>query len=557
MTLPVIKPRVILGAIGALGCWLGFPNPLLHLPLLSLIFPAVLAVAAVQAASARRAFRFGFCSGLVGYSACLYWVAVPVHDFGYLPWIVALPFPLLLGAYIALYSGGFSLAVYQYSSGFIARPNAAFSFQRLQTFDLLKLGLFTGVVWALLEYLRGWLLTGFPWLTLSSAFVPWVWAIQGLSALGAYALSGLYAGIAVSAGLCIALLCERKNGTPLRPAGPALGFALLALLALSAWSIAAFSPKPISSQAIGVVLVQGNVNQDQKWNPAYQEATLNHYAALSTSALRQTAAPRNSGQPPTAPPPYIPPMTLVVWPETAMPFFYSRSGALGTEIQDFARREAVHLLFGAPDMRKTPDRTEIHNRAYLLDPGGRTLGFYDKEHLVPFGEYAPAWLRLPALEFLLDQVGDLDPGTQTAPLRIPTPAGETRLGMLICYEVIFPELARKRVADGSNIFLTISNDAWFGKTAAAEQHLQLATMRAVEQGKWLVRGTNTGISAIINRHGEREAESGLFCTETLSGLAYTQDGATLFYHLEPYLPYSLIFMLALLLGLGYTGRRRG
>ncbi|MBQ4133268.1 MAG: apolipoprotein N-acyltransferase, partial [Desulfovibrionaceae bacterium] len=232
------------------------------------------------------------------------------------------------------------------------------------------------------------------------------------------------------------------------------------------------------------------------------------------------------------------------------------SGELGEDIQAMVRQEAVHLLFGAPEMERSPGKTAIYNRAYLLDPAGRTLNYYDKEHLVPFGEYAPSWLRIPILEFLLEQVGNLDPGTHTAPLRISTPVWEARIGMLICYEAIFPELARKRVADGSNIFLTISNDAWFGDTSAPEQHLQLAAMRAVEQGKWLVRATNTGISTIIDQHGQRRVQSGLFTTETLSALAYTQEGTTLFYLIGPYLPYLLIFTLALLLISGYIERRK-
>ena len=162
--------------------------------------------------------------------------------------------------------------------------------------------------------------------------------------------------------------------------------------------------------------------------------------------------------------------------------------------------------------------------------------------MVPFGEYAPPWLRLPVFDFFLAEVGDIEPGKRTAPLKIKN----VDLGILICYEAIFQELAQKRVAEGAGLLITISNDAWFGATSAPEQHLQLSIMRAIEQHRWLVRDTNTGISTVVNPLGQRIIQAPSFTQASVACLAYARNDLTLFHILEPYLP-GIFFALALLL----------
>ena len=284
------KSTLTAGLLCALACWLAFPNPAGQMPLLVMLFPGILSIMALQLRSPRRVFLFGLLSGMAGYGACLYWLAVPVHDYGYMPWLIAMPFPLLLGTYIALYSGLFGLALHLYTYRFLVAAGSQFSFSDLRTCDLLKLGILAGILWALLEYLRGCLFTGFPWLTLSSAFMAWPWAIQGLSALGVYALSGLYAGIAVCLGLGIAFFYHKERGKSILPAILPFAFTLAALIFLSVWTWFSFSPKAVFSKALRVVLVQGNINQDQKWNQEYQESTLEHYAHLTVQALNQLSS---------------------------------------------------------------------------------------------------------------------------------------------------------------------------------------------------------------------------------------------------------------------------
>jgi len=155
----------------------------------------------------------------------------------------------------------------------------------------------------------------------------------------------------------------------------------------------------------------------------------------------------------------------------------------------------------------------LHNRACLVDAEGSLDGYYDKEHLVPFGEYVPLKDTLFFLSKLVHGIGDFAPGKAEKPLK----NGNLALGVLICYETIFPELAQDRVAAGANLLVNISNDAWFGRSAAPRQHLHLSLLRAVEQERWLARATNTGISAVVDPRGRIVRQSGLFTAEVVAG----------------------------------------
>ncbi len=547
--------KFLVAFFAALTLFFGFPNPFLQLPLLVLIFPAVLLFFALSSTGGRQAFKIGFLTGVAGYAACLYWIAVPVHDFGHFPWILAFPLPVLLGAYVALYSGLFCLIIHK-ARPFLApnwpllasNSNKTKNILWLNAFSLLKLALFAGLCWTLLEYMRGWLFTGFPWLTISSAFVPWTWAVQGLSALGGYGLSGLYVAIAAACMLIFYHLHTQGLPKNLLPLLFPCAFVVISLSFLTVWTLNAFSPQSVPTTAVGVLMIQGNINQDQKWNPIYQQNTFQLYRTLTQQALKKIndspAGYNHLAQSDEAK--YTPALQLVIWPETAMPFFYKAGGPIANEIKNLATQQNINILFGAPDFEPVPGKSfeefPIYNRAYLVSSQGRDLAFYEKEHLVPFGEYAPPWLRLPVFDFFLAEVGDIEPGKRTAPLKIKN----VDLGILICYEAIFQELAQKRVAEGAGLLITISNDAWFGATSAPEQHLQLSIMRAIEQHRWLVRDTNTGISTVVNPLGQRIIQAPSFTQASVACLAYARNDLTLFHILEPYLP-GIFFALALLL----------
>lgn len=518
-SLPWSKKRVgALMVLGALSLWLGFPNPLRHMPLLVLLYPAVLFLLGLDASSRVEALRRGWLTGLAGASAALYWLALPVQEVGGLPWILAAPCAMAIGAYVGLYGGLFCVSAHL-----------------LRHLPPLRRAVACALVWYLLEVLRGYFLTGFPWLSLASAFVPWPFMIQGAAVLGGYGLGGLLSLAALLLAQALPMLRARAGG------GIASALAGLALLLSPAiYGFQQLAQDPVSasvctfSDAFPVIMVEGNVDQNQKWEPQRQQATVDLYLRLSREALatyRKTHAPSEGGSSPAP---------LVIWPETAMPFYFDSHPKFRPLILDFVRQEQAPLLLGAPGtIRVTPSYFEIFNRAYLVTAQGRAADHYDKVQLVPFGEFLPPWLALEFLKPLLQGVGDFTPGKATKPLR----TGSLALGPLICYESIFPEIAQQRVADGANILVNISNDGWFGASAAPEQHLQLAVVRAVEQGRWLLRSTNTGISAVIDHRGRTIMRGEQFKAQSLISCARRLEGLTPFHRWQPWLPWIALGLL--------------
>ena len=307
------------------------------------------------------------------------------------------------------------------------------------------------------------------------------------------------------------------------------------LLAYGAWRLDAhpFRAEPSGPESMAVLFVEGNVDQNRKWLPAFQRQTVDLYLALTRAGLAARPAADRDAKP------------LIIWPETALPFFFETKPALAALVRDMALEAHSPLLFGAPGVERRPGQTEpaIFNRAFLLGPDGATIGHYDKEHLVPFGEYLPNWLNWGFLEALLQGVGIYETGTAVAPLRYENLA----LGMLICYEGIFPWLAQARVADGANILVDISNDGWFENTPAARQHLYLTVLRALEQNRWILRGTNTGISVVVDPRGRLTARGGQFRAESLWARAGLSTTPSLYHRLAPWLlPTAALFCLALL-----------
>lgn len=476
------------GLFGALGLFLGMPNPLAHLPPLALAYPAALAWFGLTAGDRGKAFRRGWLCGLAGASACLYWIAVPVTEVARQPLLLGASCATLLGSYVGVYGGLFALLAHKFRH---AAPG--------------RVALTLGLGWFLLETLRGWLCTGFPWLPLAAAFTPWTAWIQPVAWIGAYAFGGVLAGLT---GLALVSFRARRFR------GVLAVILVLALIPVAGlWRMNGLD---MGGEEVSVALVQGNINQNQKWDGLYLNRTIQTYMALS----------ENTGA------------ALIVWPETAMPIDYP-DHERGKDLRRFAAGANAWLLFGAPGVERRPGAEDLFNRAFLISPLGRNRGFYEKEHLVPFGEYVPPFLDLPFLQGLLQGIGDFTPGRRTAPLVLSPSEGRVdaplALGILICYETIFPELSRQRVAEGAEVLINISNDAWFGRSSAPEQHLHLSILRAVEQQRWLVRGTNTGVSALIDPAGRVTARSGLFVAETLKGFVRPVRETTLFFHVYPWL----------------------
>ena len=522
-----LRERAALPLAIVLCLWLGFPNDLplslagllpAHLPVLPsapgalpglvLLLPPLLALTGLRAHTAGQALRTGWLSCWAGHVAALYWLALPIHNVGGLPWALAVPCAVFVAGCLSSAGGLFACA--------------AFALRRRPPLVLAAL---LGLCWYLLEWGYA-VVAGFPWLPLSGALAVWPLFIQPAHLVGGYLLAGIWAFMGV---LC--LMAPRGRHYPLLAV-----LLLLASLGYGAWRLhqTPAEQDPQGSGSFAVLFVEGNIDQNQKWLPAFQRSTVDTYLALTEQALA-----RHPGEHP-----------LIIWPETAMPYNFAANTLHTPRIRQLAARARSPLLTGAPAFEGTRENMIVYNRAYLLGPDGSLAGYYDKEHLVPFGEYLPSWLDWDLLSGLLQEVGVYTPGSQLAPLR----SSGLELGMLICYEGVFPWLAQQRVADGANVLVDISNDGWFGRSPAAMQHLALTTVRAVEQDRWILRGTNTGISAIIDSRGRVVTHGRQFEEAAIWGRARISTSRTVYHHLAPWLPGAAALLALLLLVVGRCRR---
>jgi apolipoprotein N-acyltransferase len=241
-----------------------------------------------------------------------------------------------------------------------------------------------------------------------------------------------------------------------------------------------------------VLLVQGNISQDVKWDPAFQESTVSTYERLSRQGCQAAG-------------------TLVVWPESALPFYLQSEPAYAARVKSLAVELKSCLVTGSPALERDGDLVRYLNSAFLISPTGEVAGRSDKLHLVPFGEYVPLDALFPFVNKLVAGIGDFSPGKSAVPLE--TTGG--KIGVLVCFEGIFPEIARAYVQAGAGILVNITNDAWFGKSSAPYQHLSMTVFRAVENRVPLVRAANTGISSVIDSKGHIRGMTPLFKEATL------------------------------------------
>jgi len=400
----------------------------------------------------RRAFLAGLFLGLIHFATLLYWLVSVMVRFGGFPLLAALSVHFLLAFYLALYPAltfGFSESL-----GFLRAP----SFLH---------GIGFALLWVLFETLRGHLFTGFPWEPLGGALAPNPYLLQLAAHLGTPFLSFMLAF------LNYAFFAVAKYGKR------SLRILILAVLLILLDLLYGFLviPKRMPSFPFKVALVQGNIPQDIKWQKGHEIQSLEKYLKLSRQAL--ACYP-----------------DLIVWPETAVPFFFPLdplSRMLISGVKDLG----VPVLFGAPRVEKEDGRYVMKNSLVALSPERKIFGVYDKEHLVPFGEYVPLERHFPWLRNLAVASGNYEPGRGSGVIEV---AGK-KLGVLICFENVFPELSRKRVSAGAEVLLVVTNDAWFGESAALPQHFYQSVLRAVETRRYVIQVSNTGLSGIIDPYG--------------------------------------------------------
>jgi apolipoprotein N-acyltransferase len=429
-----------------------------------LIVAVVLSVR--QPAPAPRPFWLGLTTGVVYFVGTLYWIGEVMAAHGDLSPLVAYPLMSGLAVHLGLFVGLFA-----YLLG-----------RAVRRFGMAGVWL-SPVLWVASEWTRVWLGWQFPWVVLGSSQAAVVPVVQLASVTGVYGLSAL---LALTATAAAALALSRK------PAHRR-GAAIVAVIVISnfAWGTWRVTHGALltSGNPMRVGLLQGNVLQEDKQNPALRDAILDRYVSLSRQAIAGGAQ-------------------LVLWPEASAPFYFDFDANLAAPVRRLAVQARVPFVIGTDDFERgvsgQPDR--YYNAAVLVGTDGRSRSTYRKILLVPFGEYVPFKRLLFFVGPLIEAVSDFTPGQA---LTVFESEG-SRFSVAICYEAVYAGMAQAFVSNGSQLLTTITNDAWFGRSSAAFQHFDQAALRAVEQGRYMVRAANTGISGAVDPYGRVIARSTLF-----------------------------------------------
>ena len=426
---------------------------------------------ALAGADGRRGLRLGFLTGAVSSLGILYWTSLVVTQYGGLRLPVGIAVMTALGLAVALFPALFGWIVGRWARSPLG-PGAAV--------------LLAPLAWVATELLRNRTFFEFPWCLLGYSQAGNPLFIQTARFGAVYAVSFLVALGGAGLALLVVEPARRR-----RRAG-----ALAVLLLVSAAAVDGIRQLARAVPETGRVrvgLVQARILQDEKWDDLLAERNVAEHITLTRKAVDAGAA-------------------FVVWPESAVPYVYDDTPEIARRLRELARSEGVALLFGNDDRDDASgggDRFFVG--AKLLSPEGRLTYRYHKIHLVPFGEYVPLQplftLGGRYAAKLVQQVSDFSAGSEWS---LAERRGTHRVGAFICYEDIFPELVRGFSRGGAELLVNITNDAWYGRTSAPYQHLDMAVFRAVENGKYLVRAANTGVTAVIDPRGRVLERTALF-----------------------------------------------
>ncbi|CAH0991635.1 Apolipoprotein N-acyltransferase [Sinobacterium norvegicum] len=420
-----------------------------------------------------RSYCYGFGLFIGGAS----WVYVSIHEYGNAPVVLAAFFTLLFCLVLALF---YMIPAYIHIRWSRALPlGSAIIFPLLYLFG---------------EWLRSWFLTGFPWLYLgyghlNTALAGWV------------PIGGVWAATlatTLTAGAIALMLQTQKNA-----AQQLYAIASLCLIWGGGYWLNSIEWVKPSGKTLSVAMIQPNIPQQLKWRPEQLQPTLKLLADDSAKVWGHD---------------------LVIWPEAAVPMLYQRAKPFLKTMSAQARQHNSTLITGIPYRRNITDngkqRTIFHNS---IVASGAEQSIYFKQRLVPFGEYVPLESVLRGvIDFFDMPMSNFRPGDSNQSLLI---TDQAKLLPLICYEVVYPDLSQRHAAN-SDLLLTVSNDAWFGASIGPLQHLQMAQMRALENGRWMLRATNNGVSAIIDHRGRIVQQSEQFQHQTLTGSVDIMQGTT-------------------------------
>lgn len=426
----------------------------------------------VALATPGRAAKIGFVFGAVWFAGGMYWLYISLHVFGEAPAILAVLLMLGLIAVMAAWYALFGWLVARFAP-------------RNQTVRVL---LFAPALWTLLEWIRGWFMSGFPWFSLGYSQTD-TWLAGFAPVAGVFGVSIIVVTIAGG------VLLQFRSGRASR----VTGFVVIVALVASGFVLEQVQWSQPTGERVSVALMQGNIRQDEKWLETSLVPTMQRYRSLTEEH---------------------PDVDLVVWPEAAIPALYHElDRAYYAPVEDELLDAEQRLLTGT--LVRDFDRQVYFNSAVVL--GGEERRLYNKRHLVPFGEYFPVpdfvrrWLRLMNLPY-----SDFETGTDGSALEL---SPGLSVAVMICYEAVFGDELITALPD-ADFLVNISNDGWFGRSIGPPQHFQIARMRAIETGRWLLRATNTGITAIVDQHGRVQDRLPSFETGVLRGHVQPLEGAT-------------------------------
>ena len=429
---------------------------------------APLLVALAESRGGLDSFRLGYITGALASVGIVYWTALVVVQYGGLSLPVGIGVMGLLCLALALFPSLFGWLVGTWHRAW--GPAAL---------------LLAPVAWVATEILRAHTLFNFSWCLLGYSQQANLPVIQIARYAAVYGVSFVVA--LVSAVLAYVVVETRPR--PRRAAALATAGVVAAVLAHGWWALS----RPVAeSGRVRVALVQASVLQEEKWDSQMAWTNVDRHLDLTRLAAAEGAR-------------------LVVWPESAVPFYFDNSPQLSTELREVVRQRRIYLVFGNDDREARDDRTErFWVGAKMLTPDGDLGLRYHKMRLVPFGEYVPVQSILTlggrVAAKVVKQVADFTPGDEAATGMVDG----HRVGAFICYEAIFPDAVRLFAAGGAELLVNITNDAWYGRTSAPYQHMAMAAFRAVENGKYLVRAANTGFTAVVDPHGRVLQRTELF-----------------------------------------------
>jgi apolipoprotein N-acyltransferase len=459
----------------------------------------------------RRAFMPGFVAGLGYFGGTVYWTGTVVSQFGGLSAPVGVVVAALLVAYLALFPALFTLCLGWLGAKYGRRAI-----------------LLAPAVWVTTELGRTYFWSGFPWLLLGYSQTTVLPIAQFASIVGVFGMSALVA--LVSTALAY-IVISRSRGSIVT-----VGVTAAALVSITIWGNHRLENDALVDQgrAVRVALIQGNIPQEQKWDDAHAGPILDTYLTLTREAAAKGAQ-------------------LVIWPESSTPFPFLDDTVGGERIRALVRETGIELLLGSDQVDHQARPPTYHNAAFLVRRDGTVAAVYQKMHLVPFGEFVPLQQLLFFVGPLVEQAGTFSPGLDM--VMLPTSQGP--ISTAICYEIVFPRLVSESVDRGSQLLTTITNDAWYGYSSAPYQHFLQASMRAIEQGRFLARAANTGITGFVDPYGRVLQKTEIFERAILVGDVRMLEGRTIYGRIGDLFAYicAALTLVALLLTGGIRGVR--